>query len=98
MRLLRHGIIAVAPLAAPSLARSYEKPYDPYPWCAVYASGSKFGGTNGGFPTLEQCRATVSGIGGNCEPNQFYNPHRTAAVFLLVASAGVCSLMHSIMF
>ena len=24
--------------------------------------------------TIEQCRATVSGIGGFCVPNQFYNP------------------------
>ncbi|MGA8561273.1 MAG: hypothetical protein WB685_17850, partial [Pseudolabrys sp.] len=24
--------------------------------------------------TLDQCRATVSGIGGFCEHNQFYNP------------------------
>ena len=33
-------------------------------------------GTNCGFLTIEQCRATVSGIGGFCEPNQFYNPAR----------------------
>jgi hypothetical protein len=30
------------------------------------------GGRNCGFSTLEQCRATVSGIGGSCEPNLFY--------------------------
>jgi hypothetical protein len=61
---------------APS-ARAYEMPYDPYPWCAVYSGGSEFGGSNCGFLTLEQCRATVSGIGGFCEPNQFYNPRRS---------------------
>lgn len=44
---------------------------DPYKWCAVY-SGGWAGGTNCGFVTIEQCRATVSGIGGFCEPNQFY--------------------------
>jgi len=43
---------------------------DPYKWCAVY--GGNFGGSNCGFVTLEQCRATISGIGGFCEPNQFY--------------------------
>ena len=48
-------------------------PYDPYPWCAVYG-GRGGGGTNCGFLTIEQCRATVSGIGGFCTPNQFYNP------------------------
>ena len=33
---------------------------------------------NCGFLTIEQCRATVSGIGGFCVPNQFYNPHEPA--------------------
>jgi Protein of unknown function (DUF3551) len=42
-----------------------------YPWCAVYGMAGDLG-TNCGFSTLEQCRATVSGIGGSCEPNQFY--------------------------
>ena len=48
-------------------------PHDPYRWCAVY-SGDAGGASNCGFLTIEQCRATVSGIGGFCEPNQFYNP------------------------
>jgi hypothetical protein len=34
--------------------------------------------TNCGFLTIEQCRASVSGIGGFCVPNQFYNPQRSA--------------------
>ena len=42
-----------------------------YPWCAQY-SGRGGGGRNCGFSTIEQCRATVSGIGGFCEPNLFY--------------------------
>jgi hypothetical protein len=41
---------------------------DPYKWCAAYRNGSN----NCGFTTIEQCRATVSGIGGSCVPNQFY--------------------------
>lgn len=40
---------------------------DPYKWCAVDNSG---GGTNCGFVTIEQCRATISGKGGSCEPRQ----------------------------
>jgi len=48
-------------------------PYDPYPWCAVYG-GSWSGSSNCGFKTLQQCMATVSGIGGSCEPNQFASP------------------------
>jgi hypothetical protein len=47
---------------------------DPYRWCAVYSGGGESGGgTNCYFITLEQCRATISGMGGFCEPNQFYD-------------------------
>ena len=53
------GTAVLAPM--PTLA--YVMPYDPYPWCAVYG-GRGGGGTNCGFLTIEQCRATVSGIGG----------------------------------
>ena len=42
-----------------------------YPWCAQYGD-SYGGGRNCGFSTIEQCRATVRGIGGFCEPNLFY--------------------------
>src|SRR5262245_34984924 len=52
-------------------------PYDPYPWCADYSGDNGGGGTNCGFLTIGQCRATVSGIGGFCVPNQFYNPGRS---------------------
>ena len=45
---------------------------DPYRWCAVYG-GSADGGGSCSFITLEQCRAAVSGVGGFCEPNQFYD-------------------------
>ena len=45
---------------------------DPYQWCAQYSGGSSGGGINCGFVTIAQCRATVSGIGGFCVPNQFY--------------------------
>jgi hypothetical protein len=37
-------------------------------WCAHYSGR---GGTNCGFYSFEQCRATVSGIGGFCQPNPF---------------------------
>jgi len=40
---------------------------DPYRWCSVDSTG---GGTNCGFVTIEQCRATISGRGGFCEPKQ----------------------------
>jgi hypothetical protein len=77
MRLGCFSVAALAIIGATSSdpAHSYDMPYDPYPWCAFY-SGDGGGGTNCGFLTLEQCRATVSGIGGSCGPNQFYNPRR----------------------
>ena len=39
---------------------------------------SGLGASNCGFLTIEQCRATVSGIGGFCVINQFYNPKKTS--------------------
>ncbi len=45
---------------------------DPYRWCAMYSG--KFGGaSNCYFMTLEQCRATVSGVGGYCNTNPRYD-------------------------
>jgi Protein of unknown function (DUF3551) len=44
-----------------------------YPWCANY-SGESSGGRNCGFTTWEQCRATVSGVGGFCARNPMYLP------------------------
>jgi hypothetical protein len=70
-------LIALVGTAVSTPARAYVMPYDPYPWCAVYG-GRGGGGTNCGFLTIEQCRATVSGIGGFCAPNQFYNPRPAA--------------------
>jgi hypothetical protein len=43
-----------------------------YAWCAEYG-GHDGGAENCGFETLEQCRATVSGIGGFCQRNLRYN-------------------------
>ena len=79
---MRFGSIVLSTLVGTAVlmstpARSYVIPYDPYPWCAVYG-GRGGGGTNCGFLTIEQCRATVSGIGGFCAPNQFYNPRPAA--------------------
>jgi hypothetical protein len=73
MRAMRLATMALLALSVILPARADEKPYDPYPWCARY-SGGMGGASNCGFLTLEQCQATVSGIGGSCEPNLFYNP------------------------
>ena len=45
---------------------------DPYRFCADYGPGSS-GETNCYFVTLEQCRATASGLGGYCRANGFYD-------------------------
>jgi hypothetical protein len=46
---------------------------DPYRWCAHYGGFSGAGGNNCWFMTLEQCRAAISGVGGTCAPNPFYD-------------------------
>ena len=46
-----------------------------YPWCAQY--GGRSDGRNCGFVNFQQCQATVSGMGGFCERNLFYNPPRS---------------------
>lgn len=60
------AIVSLPALATPARAGIE------YPWCAQYGGGDNGGGRNCGFTTLEQCRATISGIGGSCEPNLFY--------------------------
>jgi hypothetical protein len=58
-------------LAALALLLPMPAHADPYKWCADYG-GNGNGGRNCGFVTWDQCMATVSGIGGFCEINQFY--------------------------
>jgi hypothetical protein len=43
-----------------------------YAWCAWYDWTTY----NCGFDTLQQCLATVSGVGGECRPNARYRPSR----------------------
>jgi hypothetical protein len=52
---------------------------DPYRWCAEYGGGKRGGSTSCYFVTYEQCRAAVSGVGGFCRQNLFYDgrPVRT---------------------
>jgi len=46
---------------------------DPYRWCAEYGGGGHGGSSSCSFITLEQCQAAISGVGGFCAPNQFYD-------------------------
>jgi hypothetical protein len=45
---------------------------DPYQWCAQYSGLG--GARNCGFITIQQCMATIAGMGGFCVPNQFASP------------------------
>jgi hypothetical protein len=46
---------------------------DPYRWCADYTALGGIGARNCYFITLAQCRATISGVGGMCVENPFYD-------------------------
>jgi hypothetical protein len=45
--------------------------WQPGPWCAYYSGG---GGTDCGYFSFEQCRATIFGVGGYCGPNPNFVP------------------------
>jgi len=42
-----------------------------YPWCSVRGIS---GGMSCYFSSWEQCRATTSGVGGNCIMSPYYRP------------------------
>ena len=69
---MRIAIVAAFALALTTLVGTRGHA-DPYRWCAEYGGGGQGGGTNCYFVTLEQCRAAVSGIGGFCRENGFYD-------------------------
>jgi uncharacterized protein DUF3551 len=70
---------------------------DPYRWCAINNVG---GGTNCGFVTIEQCRASITGVGGFCEPKQTVpsglSPAAKAAAPKTDASGGKDKLMECV--
>lgn len=75
---MRIIIAALAILTLGSAADTAQA--DPYKWCAIYAGGEMGGGGSSCyFWTIEQCRAAVSGVGGFCAQNNFYDglPVRT---------------------
>ena len=62
------GILALLVLACASQPAAAVE----YPWCAYYGGWGLGGASNCGFVSLEQCRATISGVGGYCAQNPFY--------------------------
>lgn len=69
MRIIFIALITLMVGSALDAARA-----DPYRWCANYGGGFDDGGSqNCYFVTIEQCEAAVSGVGGFCTPNPFYD-------------------------
>jgi hypothetical protein len=63
------NIVISAILAMPlALSASAAIAAPEYPWCARYDWTT----ANCGFVSFQQCLATISGIGGRCEPNPRY--------------------------
>ena len=45
---------------------------DPYRWCGVFGGGG-VAVTNCYYVAIDQCKMAMSGNGGYCVPNQFYD-------------------------
>ncbi len=63
MRIAFAALLALIAVSAAGEAQAQN-----YPWCAIL-SGDLGGVTSCAFSTPEQCRATVSGVGGFCIQN-----------------------------
>ena len=70
--MIRFASAAVVLVLAAGFTGEAQAQADPYAWCAEYTGSGLGGAKNCYFLTLEQCRATVSGVGGFCSPNPFY--------------------------
>jgi hypothetical protein len=66
MRIVFAVAVALTALGGLDRAQAVE-----YPWCAQY-TGERGDSTNCGFSTIEQCMATVRGVGGYCRENGAY--------------------------
>ena len=64
-------VLALAASAGPSAAVVI------YPWCANYGGSGRggYGASSCGSVSFQQCLATLSGNGGTCTPNPFYEPY-----------------------
>ena len=68
---MRKLILASGLLASGFLLAAPAAHADPYKWCAQY--GGRSGATNCYFVTFQQCQAAISGLGGFCRRNNFYD-------------------------
>jgi hypothetical protein len=71
--MIRHGLAIAALAIAAAAGPCGSAQADPYRWCADYTVMGGIGARNCYFMTIEQCRATVSGVGGLCVLNPFYD-------------------------
>ena len=76
---MRTALAAFVLLAAGGFADSTKA--DSYPWCAQHSGWP--GSIHCWYTSYDQCRATVSGVGGYC----VQNPHRAATTDELVRRA-----------
>jgi len=67
MRFPAFTVLFVAALLLGVSAAAWAQSAISYPWCAIYST--KGGTPTCSFATREQCRASVSGIGGICVEN-----------------------------
>jgi hypothetical protein len=52
-----------------------------YPWCAIYDSSTGIGGARSCYYTSwQQCRTTMSGVGGYCVQNPGYRPRQSRTI------------------
>jgi hypothetical protein len=72
MRILT--ILAVLAAALSLDVRTADAQRKVWPWCAQYDVWTY----NCGFDTLQQCLATISGVGGVCRPNSYAPDPATA--------------------
>ena len=68
MRVATAFLFAIVTTSAAEPAKA-----DPYRYCAVYGSFGGGGVESCYYVTLEQCRATVSGLGGFCKESPWYD-------------------------
>jgi hypothetical protein len=70
--------VITAALAGETQISNAQSPYS-YPWCAILpGAGSGSGGAMSCYYTSwDQCKATMSGIGGLCVASPYYVGHAT---------------------
>jgi hypothetical protein len=68
MRVIIAAVFSLVAVSATTPAQA-----DPYPWCAQYAGYGGGGVESCYYMTLEQCRASVAGIGGWCNRSVWYD-------------------------